>query len=428
MRKNLVIPLTMLFLVIFTCPAWADVNLNVNGRMYEPAQPLQLEQGTTMGPLYVVGRVLGADASVKGQTIIVKKAGHTLNLTVGSTTAGFDGQEVLLPRAPEIINEEIMVPLRFIYERFGAQVDWQGQQQTVSVKFSELRQGLTVEEMLTKSSAAMEKYNSYKMKINMNMQSEVVEAEKPDQIQKMDMTSQMVLATQLKPILVYGKTSATASLPEGTPAQAAPIESEMLINDKGMYMTMPGQGWVKFDMPGIDINALLEQSGSQDPMSSLKQMKDYGVVMSYGDDRQRDGKDYWIINVTMGADSLNKIFGDTLKKIPVEEKTIAQDVSEGINNMMTDMFKNMQADIVYNVWIDQSNYQMSFMDLDASMKIKMQIPAQDQKTEADSVDMDMKQEARYEIYDLGVPFQVPDVSAAIDMNEYLEKQNPMPTK
>ncbi len=429
MRKYLVIPLTLLFMVIIASPAWAGVNLNINGKLYEPTNPLQLEQGTTMGPLYVVGRVLGAEVSTSGQIITIKEAANTLVLTVNSTSAAFNGKSVTLPRAPEMVNGEIMVPLRFIYESFGAKVDWQGQNKTVAVKYSEQRQGLSVEEMLAKSSAAMEKYNTYKMKINMSMQTEVAESPKPGEKQKLDMDSQMLLATQLKPVLMYGKTSVAASLPQRATAPAGPAESEMLINEKGMYMTMPGQGWVKFDLPGIDMKSLMEQSGSQDPMSSLKQMKDFGVVMSYGDDREKNGKPYWIINVTMGADSLNKVFGDTMKKLPVQGKTETKDVTEGISNVMTDMFKNLQADVVYNVWIDQSNYQAAFMDLDARMKMKMQIPAQEQNAKASSVEMDMKEKASYEIYDLGQPFTVPDVSTAISMKEYMEKQAAIaPTK
>ncbi|CFX83874.1 Copper amine oxidase-like, N-terminal [Syntrophomonas zehnderi OL-4] len=427
MRKNLVIPLSMFLVLLLASPVWASVNLNVNGRAYEPVQPLQLEQGITKGSLDLVGRVLGADVSVKDQEIIINKAGHILTLKVGSTSARFDGQEMMMPVAPQVLDSKIMVPLRFIYELFGAEVKWQDQSRTVAVNFSETRQGLSVEEMLAKSSAAMEKYNSYKMKVAMDMQNEVVEANKPGDIQKMDMTMQMVVATQVNPMLIYGKTSATSAtvnLPQENTAQAIPAESEILINDTGMYMTMPDQGWVKFDVPGLDMKALLEQTGSQDPLSSIKQMKDYGVMMSYGNDREKNGQPYWIINVTMGADSLNQFFSKAMKNLPLQEqpilKDVTQDVAQEITELMTDVFKNMQADIFYNVWIDQNNYQPTYMDLEAAMKMNMQVPA-DKNTKTE-ISMDMKQKANYEIYDLGADFAVPDVSSAIPMNDYIKQQ------
>lgn len=424
MRKNLVIPLTMFLVLLLASPVWASVNFNVNGKAYEPLQSLQLEQGITTGSLDLIGRVLGADISVKDQDININKAGHILNLKIGSTSARFDGQEKMMPAAPQVIDGEIMVPLRFVYELFGAEVKWQDQSRTVAVNFNETRQGLTVEEMLAKSSAAMEKYNSYKMKVDMDMQNEVVEADKPGDIQKVDMTMQMVMATQVKPMLIYGKTTATVALPQENTAQAVPAESEMLINDTGMYMTMPDQGWVKFDVPGLDMQTLLEQAGSQDPLSSIKQMKDYGVMMSFGNDREKNGQAYWIINVTMGADSLNQFFNEAMKNLPLQEQPILQganqDVTQEITKMMTDIFETMQADILYNVWIDQSNYQLTYMQLEAAMKMNMQIPI-DQNTQT-GISMNMKQKANYEIYDLGVPFAVPDVSSAIDLNDYIKEQ------
>lgn len=422
MRKRLVIPLTLLFLAIFAAPVWAGVNLNINGKAYQPANSPQLEQGITMVGLNVIGKVLGADISNQDQTITIKKGVNTLVLILGDTNATLNGKAVTMPKAPEMSDGEIMVPLRFIHEAFGAQVDWQGQNQTVAVNYTEQRQGMNVEELLVKSSEAMAKYNTYKMDVDMTIQSEAVDSSKPGELEKFDVKNHMDMAMQTKPVLMYAKTSGAASGLEGTADQSSPMESEMVINDSGLYMTMPEQGWVKMNIPGMDIKALLEQSGSQDPISSLKQMKDCGVIMSYGDDRQKNGKSYWIINVTMGADSLNKYMQDAMDKVPVTKKEVGdKDIVEGIGSMMQDIFKNMQADIVYYVWVDQTTLLPVFMDLDCQMKMTMQIPAEDGGKDS-SVVTNMKEKATYEIYDLGLPFTVPDVSKAVDMKEYIEKQ------
>ena len=423
MRKRLIIPLTLLLVLMQAIPVWAGVNLNINGKLYEPANPPQLEQGTTMVPLDLIGRVLGADISSSDQVITIKKGSNTLIMTVGSTKATFNGVSVNLPGKPKIINGNTMVPMRFIYEKFGATVNWQGENQTITVNYAEKRQGMSVEEMLAKSSEAMAKFNAYKMKIGMNMQTKAVESANPGKVQNMDMSSQMIMATQQKPVLMYGKTSVKVAAPAGTAEETGLVESEMLMNENGMYMTLPGQGWVKFNIPGMDMKSLLAQSGNQDPLNSLQQMKDFGVVMSYADDQEKNGKSYWIINVTMGAESLNKVLGDVMKKLPVTANDAdSKDASAAMGNMMNELFKNMQADIVYNVWIDQSNYQLAFMDLEADMKLKIQPPESDKSSTSGSITMDMKEKASYEIYDLGIPFTVPDVSQAIDMQEYMEKQ------
>lgn len=421
MKKRMIIALTLLFVLMQAMPAWASYNLNINGKSYAPANSPQIEQGTTMVPLDLIARVLGAEVSVSGQTITIKKGANTLIMTVGSNLATFNGSSISLPNQPSIINGNAMVPMRFIYEKFGAKVDWLGESQTIAVKYSEKRQGLSVDEMLAKSNEAMAKLNTYKMKIAMNMDVKMADSKGKNETMKMD--SQMDFATQQKPILMYGKMIAQVVAPQGQAAGNVPVETEMLFNENGMYMTMPGQGWVKYNTPGLDMKALLEQSGSEDPLNSLKQMKDYGVILTYADDKQKNGKNYWVIKVTMGAESFNKIMGDTMKKIPLAgNDSNTQDGSAEAGKIMTELLKNMQADIIYDVWIDQSNYQMAYMDLDANLKFKMQIPADEENSNPISVTMDMKEKADYEIYDLGLTFSVPDVSQAIDFEQYMESQ------
>lgn len=422
MRKRFILPLTLLMLLMQVIPAWG-VNLDINGKQYKPSDPLQVEQGRTMVPLDFISRVLGADVSAAGQTITIKKGSNTLIMTVGNPTATFNGINVNLPSQPRTINGNLMVPMRFIFEKFGATVDWQGQNQTIAVKYNEKRQGMSIEEMLVKSTEAMAQFNTYKMKIDMNMQMKTAESANPDGAQAMDMNSQMMMAMQQKPVLMYGKISANVPAPEGAVEEAVLTESEMLMNENGMYMTMPGQGWVKFDIPGMDIKALMEQNGSQDPLKSLQLMKDYGVLMSYADDQAKNGKTYWVIKVTMGEESFNKILGDVMKQLPAAATNAdSNDASAAMGNMMNEIFKNMQADIYYDVCIDQSNYQLAFMDLQAAMKLKMQLPDSEKNNELSSINMDIKEKANYEIYDLGVPFTVPDVSKAISMQEYMDQQ------
>jgi hypothetical protein len=339
--------------------------------------------------------------------------GQKLSLILNSKEASFNGETIALPVAPVRENGQIMVPLRAVMEVFGAQIDWQGESQTVLVNYQEERQGLSVEEMLLKSSEALAAYNTYKTKIDMTEDIQMTNPEIAGQLENISMKMNMDMAVQNQPLLVYGKTSVDMAVPEEA---AIPVtDSEILLNEDGLYMTMPDQGWVRMNIPGIDIKAIMEQTGSQDPVTSLKQLQDAGAIMSFGNDQQKNGQAYWVLNVTMGPDSLKQVIQDALKSVP-----LPQDATSELDQLIKQVFDNMKADMVYSVWVNQDNYLTDYMQLDSDISLKMQIPVDpDQPQEMLNMDMNMKQKAFYEIYDLGEPFSVPDVSNAVDMADIL---------
>lgn len=415
MRKSLTIVLSLSLLLLFATPALAGVNLNINGKPYQPLVQPRIEEGTTMVPVYVAGRVLGADVIAAEQSVEVVKNGKKLTLTLNMKEASFNGKTINLPVAPVRENGQVIVPLRAVMDVFGAEIDWQGESRTVLINYQEERQGMSVEDMLVKSSEALAAYNTYKTKVDMNQDIQVTNPEKAGQLEKMSMKMNMDMAVQNKPVLVYGKTSVDMAVPgeAGMPV----TNTEILLNDEGMYMTMPDQGWVKMNIPGVDIKALMEQAGSQDPVSSLKQLQDAGAIMSFGNDQQKNGQDYWILNVTMGPDSLNRIMQNVLKNVP-----LPQDAANELDQVITQVFKNMKVDMVYSVWVNQNNFLTDYMQLESDVNLNMQVPAEpNQPEKLVNMDMNMKQKAFYEIYDLGASFTVPDVSKAVDINEVLPK-------
>lgn len=419
MRKSLIVLSTFFLLFLLATPALADVNLNINGKSYQPLTLPRVEEGTTMVPVYVVGRILGAEITTTDQNLNIEKNGQKLTLTLNDKAGSLNGKTVNLPVAPCRENGEIMVPLRAVMDVFGAEVDWQGQTRTVLVDYQEQRQGMNVEQMLAKSNEAMAKYNTYKTRVDLNQQIEVANPEKAGQKEKMDMKMNMEMAVQNKPVLIYGKTTMEMAVPGEAETGLEAMDSEMLLNDEGMYITMPDQGWVKMTIPGMDIKTLMEQSGSQDPMNSIKQLQDAGAIMSFGNDKQKNNNSYWIINVTMGPDSMNRLMQNVLKNVPLPKEETNE-----LDQMITQIFNNMKADMVYSVWVNQENFLTDYMELDSNVSLNMQIPADpDQPDNLVTMDMNMKQNAGYEFYGWDESFTVPDVSKAIDMNEVLNKQN-----
>ena len=167
----------------------------------------------------------------------------------------------------------------------------------------------------------------------------------------MDMKMKMDMAVQNQPVLIYGKMSTDVALPEGTDDTGMEaMDSEMLLNEEGMYITMPDQGWVKISLPGMDMKALIEQSGSQDPISSVKQMAEAGVILSFADDQEKNGQSYWVVNATMGSESISRLLENAFKQVPLPETGSAE-----FDQVLAQLFKNMEADIVYNAWINQDN-------------------------------------------------------------------------
>lgn len=418
MKKKIIIMLTALFLLVMATPVLADVNLNINGKAYIPTDAPQQEDGVISVPVYVVARTLGADVTVDNNQVIINENGNLLKMTIGDCNATYNGENKVMPRAAEIVNGEVIVPVRFIAEIFGAEINWQGENQTVMVQYQEKRNGLTADEMLNKASEALLKYNTYKMKVNLDMSSQV--QSEGEETQKIDMKGNMDAAYQQEPLLMYIKQEMSAS--DGQDEEKTEqITSESLINTDGLYITIPDQGWVKFEIPGMDIAALMEQSGSQNVLDSIQKMKDAGVVMSFGNDKVKDGNNYWIINVTMGPKAFQDYFQSLMKELPIlDSDTADTDVQTDLQKSINDTLKNMQLDMVYSIWVDKDTLLTQFMDLDAKMNMSMEAP--DENQQLTKVNMTMNETAAYEIYDFGTKFTVPDVSGAISMDEYMQKQ------
>lgn len=85
----------------------------------------------TFVPVRFVAERLGADVTWEGdtQTVVVKKDGHTIRMAVGSLTYTLDGVTKTLDVPAEYMastggNSRTMVPVRFVTEALGYQVEW----------------------------------------------------------------------------------------------------------------------------------------------------------------------------------------------------------------------------------------------------------------------------------------------------------------
>ena len=92
-----------------------------------------IENGRTLVPLRAIFEKIGASVEWDGetQTVTATKDDTTVSLTINSTTAKKNGQEIVLDVPAKIINGRTMVPVRFVSDCFGVGVEWKGDIQTV---------------------------------------------------------------------------------------------------------------------------------------------------------------------------------------------------------------------------------------------------------------------------------------------------------
>jgi uncharacterized cupredoxin-like copper-binding protein len=328
-----------------------------------------------------------------------------LKMTVGSTTAYFNGQEKQMPRAPQYIEGQVYVPVSFVCGSFGASVAWNDAQQTISISYTETRDGMTVEELMAKASQKMVDANRYKMTLDMDMVMDMTAQPtggNPENV-KMQMDSKIDCWVQTNPTLIYMKQNATVNVPGSPLGGLQNVQTEMVLNDSGMYMTMPQLGWVKMNLPGVNMQELMKQSMTQDAASVLQQMKDMGMSISFANDQEKNGQKYWVIDAAMGGDIFKS---DYFKQF---SKTLAIPQTGD----MQKLFDGMDLNLSYSMWINQKTLYTDFMDLQGNIKMNMDIP---DTTQPGHIAMDANIKGSYTMSYFGLAFQVPDVSKAVDFS------------
>jgi len=91
--------------------------------------------GRTMIPVRAVGNALGAETSYNGtnRTVTIRVGGKEILLFIDSTMAKVNNEWVSLDVAATIINGRTLVPVRFVSQHFGAEVEWDAATQEVII-------------------------------------------------------------------------------------------------------------------------------------------------------------------------------------------------------------------------------------------------------------------------------------------------------
>jgi len=83
-----------------------------------------LSGGTSLAPFRAVFEYLGATVDYTDAKATATRRDTIVELTVGSRTVGLNGKPVQISIAPRIVDRTLYVPLRFISETLGAEVEY----------------------------------------------------------------------------------------------------------------------------------------------------------------------------------------------------------------------------------------------------------------------------------------------------------------
>ncbi|MCZ8512680.1 phosphodiester glycosidase family protein [Paenibacillus filicis] len=115
-----------------------QVQLQVNGQSVGNYYGY-VDQDVTMVPFRVLLNRLKEEYRWDGATssLSITKDKAKLEVSLGSRSASVNGRTVTMDAEPQIVDGHLYVPLRFVAEALGAQVDWNGDLYRANVKPSE---------------------------------------------------------------------------------------------------------------------------------------------------------------------------------------------------------------------------------------------------------------------------------------------------
>ena len=109
-----------------------EVNIDENGTV-----PV-ISNGRTLVPIRAVVEAMGGNVGWNSETstALLDCDNNHIELTIGSKTAVLNGESKELDTEPVIINTRTMLPLRFVSESFGYDVEWNNEDKSITISGS----------------------------------------------------------------------------------------------------------------------------------------------------------------------------------------------------------------------------------------------------------------------------------------------------
>lgn len=125
---------SLLFGISMTAPAAAQhVTVVVNGQVMSFDQPPVMRNNRVFVPMRAIFERLGSTVVYSNGQINSQGNGRAVHLTIGSTQASVNGNSFTMDVAPFTVAGRTEVPLRFVAQALGANVNWNGNTETVYI-------------------------------------------------------------------------------------------------------------------------------------------------------------------------------------------------------------------------------------------------------------------------------------------------------
>lgn len=125
---------SFLFGISMVAPAAAQhVTVVVNGQVMSFDQPPVMRNSRVFVPMRAIFERLGSSVVYSNGQINSQGNGRSVHLTIGSTQASVNGNSFTMDVAPFTIAGRTEVPLRFVAQALGANVNWNGNTETVYI-------------------------------------------------------------------------------------------------------------------------------------------------------------------------------------------------------------------------------------------------------------------------------------------------------
>jgi hypothetical protein len=107
----------------------------LDGQSYNTDAAPFISSGRTLVPVRYLAEALGAQINwdAATQKVTITKGGTTMELTINSTTITVNGKASQLDAAPLLVNGRTFLPARYIAEALGYTVQWNAAAQTVNI-------------------------------------------------------------------------------------------------------------------------------------------------------------------------------------------------------------------------------------------------------------------------------------------------------
>lgn len=114
---------------------YPEVRVKIDGVLQTFDQPAIAINGRTMVPMRAIFERLGAEIEWENETktVTAVKGSTVIKITLGQSTAYVNGKPLTLDVAAIAMNGRTLVPLRFVSESLGADVQWDGATSTVLI-------------------------------------------------------------------------------------------------------------------------------------------------------------------------------------------------------------------------------------------------------------------------------------------------------